>query len=405
MPKLWDLTPPNLQSRVMNPLLADATPIEIANEIYDVLGGVLGDQIPVTQGVATYGPVTIDSSGLRVFNQGLNTIRLDNDGDAFFGADLDDPAHTTLIIFSNDQDYNAEDFEEGDLLIGDNSSSRANMFWDRSAGTLQFRGGTTMRVQIATDGSLEAGAGNLTLDTDGITFGNTSQWSSQTTIDWKDGTSHVANIQGFLSSGDPHLILEANRLRDYALAARVGLAARGETDGTDDAVLTMNASTAAGTPGIDLSAGGTGGAYNIRPTIHVWNDDGADVDYRWEGANNANLFNLDAGTDSVSVDGFFGFAGISELTISGGVVTATRSFHTIDTESDAGTDDLDTINGGVSGDRLVLQSVIITRDPTLKDGTGNLRLAGDFTLTSTEDRIELMHDGTNWIELSRSNNG
>lgn len=94
----------------------------------------------------------------------------------------------------------------------------------------------------------------------------------------------------------------------------------------------------------------------------------------------------------------------SELTISGGAVTVTQGFHTIDTESDAATDDLDTINGAQAGQLLVLKSAADARDPTLKDGTGNLRLAGDFTLTTTDDSITLIYDGTNWCELSRSDN-
>ena len=94
----------------------------------------------------------------------------------------------------------------------------------------------------------------------------------------------------------------------------------------------------------------------------------------------------------------------SELTIASGAVTVTQGFHTIDTESDAATDDLDTINGGLTGDVIVLKSAADARDPTLKDGTGNLALAGDFTLSDTDDTIMLIYDGTSWCEISRSDN-
>ena len=40
----------------------------------------------------------------------------------------------------------------------------------------------------------------------------------------------------------------------------------------------------------------------------------------------------------------------TELTIAGGIITRTRSNHTVDTQADAATDDLDTISGGVEGD-------------------------------------------------------
>ncbi len=94
----------------------------------------------------------------------------------------------------------------------------------------------------------------------------------------------------------------------------------------------------------------------------------------------------------------------SELTIATGVVTVTGGFHTVDTEADAATDDLDTINGGTTGHLLVLTSAVDARDPTVKDATGNLALAGDFTLDDSDDTITLIYNGSNWLEVSRSNN-
>ena len=46
----------------------------------------------------------------------------------------------------------------------------------------------------------------------------------------------------------------------------------------------------------------------------------------------------------------------TELTIAAGVITRTRSNHTVDTQGDDATDDLDTINGGVEGDILLLRA-------------------------------------------------
>ncbi len=96
----------------------------------------------------------------------------------------------------------------------------------------------------------------------------------------------------------------------------------------------------------------------------------------------------------------------TELTIAAGIVRSTTGFHLIDTESDAGTDDLDTINGASVGQLLVLKSADDARDPTIKDATGNILLAGsvDFTLSDTDDTITLVFDGTNWLEVSRSDN-
>lgn len=93
-----------------------------------------------------------------------------------------------------------------------------------------------------------------------------------------------------------------------------------------------------------------------------------------------------------------------ELTISSGAVTRTQTYHSIDTEGDAATDDLDTVNGGTAGDILILRSVDSARDVVVRDMAGNLQLAGDFTLGQGADRIVLIYDGILWYELSRSNN-
>jgi hypothetical protein len=95
----------------------------------------------------------------------------------------------------------------------------------------------------------------------------------------------------------------------------------------------------------------------------------------------------------------------STLTIATGVVTITGSYHTIDTEAAAATDDLDTINGGADGKHLVIRAQDSARTVVAKDGTGNLKLAGDHSMDNLEDTLTLISDGTNWYELCRSNNG
>ena len=96
----------------------------------------------------------------------------------------------------------------------------------------------------------------------------------------------------------------------------------------------------------------------------------------------------------------------TELTISSGAVTADRSWHTIDTESDAATDDLDTITAThfVSGDRLIISPENDARTVVVKHNTGNIHLVGgtDFTMDDIDDRIELHYNGTDWVELYRA---
>lgn len=98
----------------------------------------------------------------------------------------------------------------------------------------------------------------------------------------------------------------------------------------------------------------------------------------------------------------------ASLTIASGVVTLPHGgdlLVTLDTEGAAAADDLDTINGGRPGQRITIIQAASTRDPTLKDGTGNLRLAGDCTLDALHDSASLVcSGGTIWIEQSRANN-
>lgn len=94
----------------------------------------------------------------------------------------------------------------------------------------------------------------------------------------------------------------------------------------------------------------------------------------------------------------------TECTISSGVITVSNSYHSVDTEASAATDDLDTINGGSEGYILVLSAEDSARTVVCKDGTGNLHLVGDFSMDIITDTITLISTGTYWLELSRSNN-
>jgi hypothetical protein len=93
----------------------------------------------------------------------------------------------------------------------------------------------------------------------------------------------------------------------------------------------------------------------------------------------------------------------TEKTISTGTITKDRTTHSVDTEADAASDDLDTISGGVEGDILILKIETSSRTVTVKHGTGNILLASatDYTLSLTRHRLGLQFDGTNWVELFR----
>ena len=106
-----------------------------------------------------------------------------------------------------------------------------------------------------------------------------------------------------------------------------------------------------------------------------------------------------------SQDEKIGLPSPTELTIASGAITVTGThkfrYHSIDTEADAAADDLDTISGGNAGDLLLIQAEDAARVVTLKDGTG-LKMEGDFTLYSTEDKILFINIFSAWHEITRS---
>ncbi len=98
----------------------------------------------------------------------------------------------------------------------------------------------------------------------------------------------------------------------------------------------------------------------------------------------------------------------ANYTIASGTITIANSNVMVDTEGGAATDDLDTITltGAQDGDRVTIRQLNSGRDVTLKDGTGNFRLAGDCALVGGQSRIDLQYDSTlaAWVEVSRSIN-
>jgi hypothetical protein len=87
-------------------------------------------------------------------------------------------------------------------------------------------------------------------------------------------------------------------------------------------------------------------------------------------------------------------------TIASGVVeiSGNFSYFSIDTESAAASDDLDTINGGNEGDVIFVEAANAARTVVLKDGTGNILTDGsvDLSLDNSQDVAQCLYDGTNW---------
>lgn len=96
-----------------------------------------------------------------------------------------------------------------------------------------------------------------------------------------------------------------------------------------------------------------------------------------------------------------------ELTLSTGAITITQSFHTVDTEADAASDDLDTINGSATGNIIILRAEADARTVVVKHNTGNIWLKGkvDLSLDELEDGLMLFYTGTKWIDVGASVGG
>lgn len=100
---------------------------------------------------------------------------------------------------------------------------------------------------------------------------------------------------------------------------------------------------------------------------------------------------------------------VSELTIAAGAVTPTRGEHVVDTEADAGSDDLATIatTNFVAGQWLMLGAAHTDRTIVVKHAAGgagqiNLQGAADFSLDETGKWILLKRVGSDWVELLRN---
>ncbi len=129
------------------------------------------------------GNIIQDETGLKLYNDAILTGWLQLDGDWYCGSNLASVDTTSFSIFSNDQTYGGESMGAGDVLLGSNSATFANIQWDASAKRFNYRTGTTtVAYQDATDGTL-----HFINDGSGIVFnGSTSANDASITQDNDD---------------------------------------------------------------------------------------------------------------------------------------------------------------------------------------------------------------------------
>lgn len=102
----------------------------------------------------------------------------------------------------------------------------------------------------------------------------------------------------------------------------------------------------------------------------------------------------------------FGFVGATELTISSGAVTVAGNYHTIDTEGDAASDDLESISLGTDIEEaslLIFRPDNDARTVVVKHDVGNILCVGgaDFTLDDEEDFCVAIYDAglAKWLVM------
>lgn len=107
-----------------------------------------------------------------------------------------------------------------------------------------------------------------------------------------------------------------------------------------------------------------------------------------------------------SATGHLQFAAATTLTIAGGSVTPTQTFHRIDTEGAAATDDLDTIAAGADGQGLYIRPANDARTVVVKHNTNNILCAGkrDIALDDIDDWCVLIYDSnqSKWLASGMS---
>jgi hypothetical protein len=190
--------------------------------------------------------VLIGPEGIKLMNGETVLGFWQTDGDIFIGQDVDQAGQTYFAIFSAAQSYNGESVAAGDMLVGDNSSGQANLFWDRSAGRILLRGGTTTAAYIDSDGSLAAGAGEVILDETGLTIHlpSTIERDDKYALKFKLGSAVVSSLTGRGNTGTGatgEIELNANYTSTLANATALANVLAGDVDGLDYSGLRVTA--------------------------------------------------------------------------------------------------------------------------------------------------------------------
>jgi len=188
------------------------------------------------------------TNGLRMVNAiGAKTVKfqLEDDGDIFIGEDVSAPGTTFLSIFVNAQNYNNETVGAGDVLLGDNSTDKANILWDRSEGRLKFRGGPDPKSFIDTDGGFVILTGTAYNRVNATSFNN--------------GAADVGDLSGYNIEGAHGIGLRSRPIADH----QSNLEILSEAPSTSIGYIYLRAFNASHESRLTLSGGSSAGAIQM----------------------------------------------------------------------------------------------------------------------------------------------
>lgn len=166
-----------------------------------------------------YTGIQILPEALKTWLNDAQTGSIQNDGDVQFGSDISSPATTGFNIFSQAQTYNGESFGAGDILLGDNSTGKANIWWDASAGILYFRSGTFVYNTMASS-AMEAIGARVVRHTTLQSIDTATNTPIEFTIEDFDGAGFVD-----LGADDTKITIPTGYGGRYAIGATIQYAA------------------------------------------------------------------------------------------------------------------------------------------------------------------------------------
>lgn len=234
-------------------------------------------------------------------------------------------------------------------------------------------------------------------------FSGTSSSSPDVAVDLGDtGSDDISALSRINVSGDTNSIVTNNTgseiLFDFSSNIPSADSADGLSSGALDVLSDIDSSLLSGSDGT-LTTGTSGTSGNLAE----WNTDGDIVDSSV--ASSALVTEGSTNTFTNKTLTYLDLASHSELTVSSGSVTLTRTSHSIDGEGDAD-DNLHTIDN-VSDSRVaVLWPENSARDITILHSTGNIVTpdGADYTIPDN-GWVLLVYDGTNWRVLGGTGTG